>query len=95
MNDLSFSSPPAPTPDLDPTVTLLDAKQLAQALQLPVSWVKEQTDAGQLPCLRLGQKTRYNLAAVAQAVMQQASQAHARPKRKKAAPVADLQEMSA
>jgi excisionase family DNA binding protein len=46
------------------TDRLLDAKDVAELLSVPVSWVREATRAGQLPVVRLGRYCRYDRADV-------------------------------
>ncbi len=43
---------------------LLVASEVAEILAVPVSWVRETTRAGYLPCVRLGRYVRYEKAAV-------------------------------
>lgn len=38
---------------------LLDAQQAAILLNVKVSWIREATRTGQLPCLRVGRHLRY------------------------------------
>ncbi len=38
---------------------LLDAQQAAVLLNVKVSWIREATRTGQLPCLRVGRHLRY------------------------------------
>lgn len=38
---------------------LLDAREVAELLNVPVSWVREATRAGQLPCVAVGRYRRY------------------------------------
>ena len=46
------------------TEKLLTAEEVAEWLQLPVSWVRESTRSGALPCIELGRYRRYDRAAV-------------------------------
>jgi excisionase family DNA binding protein len=39
---------------------LLEAKDVAELLSVPVGWVREQTRAGNLPCVALGRYRRYD-----------------------------------
>ena len=43
---------------------LLDANEVAELLAVPVTWVREQTRAGRMPCLELGRYRRYDRDAV-------------------------------
>ena len=47
---------------------LLNLIGLANRLRLPANWLKQEADAGRLPCLKVGRKRRFNLTAV-QAVL--------------------------
>jgi hypothetical protein len=47
-----------------PVGGLLDAKALATALSLPVSWVREKARQGEIPCTRAGRYVRFDLASV-------------------------------
>lgn len=46
------------------TDRLLDAKEVAELLHVPVSWVRESTRSGAMPCVELGRYRRYRLADV-------------------------------
>lgn len=46
------------------TERLLDAKEVAERLHVPVSWVRESTRSGAMPCVELGRYRRYDLADV-------------------------------
>ena len=46
------------------TDRLLDAKEVAARLNVPVSWVRESTRSGGMPCVQLGRYRRYEWAAV-------------------------------
>ena len=46
------------------TARLLDAGEVAELLNVPTSWVREQTRAGRLPHLTLGRYKRYEREAV-------------------------------
>jgi excisionase family DNA binding protein len=43
---------------------LLDAHEVAELLHVPVSWVRESTRSGALPCIELGRYRRYERQAV-------------------------------
>jgi len=43
---------------------LLDAGQVAERLNVPVSWVREQTRTGTIPHIELGRYRRYERAAI-------------------------------
>jgi hypothetical protein len=38
--------------------------ELARATQIPTAWLKRESDAGRLPCIRAGKMLRFDLAAV-------------------------------
>lgn len=46
------------------TDRLCAADELADVLNLPVSWVREKTRSGSIPHVRLGRYVRYEVAAV-------------------------------
>ena len=46
------------------TARLLDAAEVAERLNVPVSWVRESTRSGAMPCVELGRYRRYEWAAV-------------------------------
>jgi excisionase family DNA binding protein len=43
---------------------LIDAREVAELLNIPVTWVREQTRSGAMPCVELGRYRRYVLADV-------------------------------
>lgn len=43
---------------------LLTAVEVAELLAVPVSWVRESTRSGAMPCVRLGRYVRFERAAV-------------------------------
>ena len=47
---------------------------LAEELQLPVSWLKEQAVNGFIPCLFIGRKMRFNVEAVKKSLADMAGQ---------------------
>jgi excisionase family DNA binding protein len=59
--------PAAPLP-VNPAAELLDAKSVARALSLPVSWVCEKARQGEIPSARAGRYVRFDLAAVRRAL---------------------------
>jgi hypothetical protein len=62
-----------PTPAPAPTAAaapLLDAGQIAAALSVPKSWVREQSRLGHIPVVRLGRYCRYRLTDVEAAIAQ-------------------------
>jgi len=40
---------------------LLDAKEIAERLGVPESWVRESARSGAMPCVRLGRYIRFDL----------------------------------
>ena len=46
------------------TGRLLDAHEVAERLHVPVSWVRESTRSGAMPCVELGRYRRYDWPAV-------------------------------
>lgn len=46
------------------TDRLLDANEVAELLHVPVSWVRESTRSGAMPCVELGRYRRYDRADV-------------------------------
>lgn len=66
-------SQPAPTPG-----RLLTAKEVAELLAVPESWVREATREGRIPYLALGRYRRYQAAEIEAWLADQ----HARPKPK-------------
>ena len=46
------------------TDPLLDAHEVADWLGVPVSWVRESTRSGAMPCVQLGRYRRYDRADV-------------------------------
>ena len=47
------------------TEPLLDAREVAERLNVPVSWVRESTRSGAMPCVELCRYRRYEWATVA------------------------------
>jgi excisionase family DNA binding protein len=43
---------------------LLEAAEVAELLNVPVTWVREQTRSGAIPCVELGRYRRYDGAEV-------------------------------
>lgn len=72
MSDASDSAVDAPAGKL------LTAADLSRRLDLPLSWVRKQTDEGTIPCLRLGQRTRYSASEVESTLRAMASQSRPR-----------------
>jgi len=46
------------------TERLVTADEVAELLSVPVSWVREATRSGAMPCVRLGRYVRFELASV-------------------------------
>lgn len=43
---------------------LLKVEEVAEALNVPISWVYKKAEQGILPCIRVGRYLRFDLAAV-------------------------------
>ena len=54
---------------------LLNLRELAIKLGLPVEWLSDQAESGDIPCLRVGEKLLFNLGAVTSALAEQAATA--------------------
>ena len=52
----------------DPNERLLDSKQLADVLQVPVTWIEQQAREGNIPSLPCGRRRRYRRSAVEAAI---------------------------
>ena len=52
----------------DPNERLLDSQQLADVLQVPVTWIEQQAREGNIPSLPFGRRRRYRLSAVEAAI---------------------------
>lgn len=46
------------------TERLLDAREVAERLGVPETWVRESARSGAMPCVRLGRYVRFDLADV-------------------------------
>ena len=46
---------------------------LSRKLNLPVKWLKEKAIKGQIPCLRIGRRFRFNIEAVEAALLEKAA----------------------
>lgn len=57
----------------EPVTRLLTAEQVAKLLQVPKTWVYEQTRRGQIPTVRLGRYYRYDLPAIREWIKEQTS----------------------
>ena len=53
------------------TDRLLNARDVAERLQVPESWVREQARRGRIPSLKLGHYTRFRLEALEQWIKDQ------------------------
>ena len=60
---------------------LLTAKEVAELLAVPESWVREATRAGRIPHLRLGRYRRYQPAAIEAWLTENRAEAHSRNRR--------------
>jgi hypothetical protein len=52
---------------------LVNLNRLAAELRLPRDWLRREARAGRLPCLRVGRRLVFNLAAVEQALADRAA----------------------
>jgi excisionase family DNA binding protein len=61
-----------PTRELttDPNERLLDSQQLAEILQVPVTWIEQKAREGNIPSLTCGRRRRYRRSAVEAAIKQ-------------------------
>jgi len=53
---------------------LLNLYGLSRELNLPVKWLKAKAIEGQIPCLRIGRRFRFNREAVEAAILDMASE---------------------
>jgi excisionase family DNA binding protein len=63
-----FSSPHKSSED--PNERLLDSQQLADVLQIPVTWIEQQAREGNIPSLSFGRRRRYRRSSVEAAIKQ-------------------------
>jgi excisionase family DNA binding protein len=61
---------PSPESGPDPNERLLDSRQLAEILQVPVTWIEQQAREGNIPSLPFGRRRRYRRSAVEAAIKQ-------------------------
>jgi len=61
---------PFPESDTDPNEPLLDSQQLANILQVPVTWIEHQAREGNIPSLPFGRRRHYRRSAVEAAIKQ-------------------------
>jgi hypothetical protein len=52
---------------------LVSLNRLAAELHLPRNWLKQEAQAGRLPCLRVGRRLLFNVAAVEQVLADRAA----------------------
>ena len=53
---------------------LVNLTGLSRRVRLPAAWLKSQAAAGRLPCLRVGRKVRFNVAAVEKTLAEMAAE---------------------
>ena len=58
--------------DMEAQQRLLTLPELARRLRLSATWVRNETEAGRLPCLRAGRRTLYSQRAVERALLRRA-----------------------
>ena len=61
-----FSAPALPSED--PNERLLDSQQLADVLQVPVTWIEQQAREGNIPSLSFGRRRRHRRSSVEAAI---------------------------
>ena len=44
----------------DSTTKLIDVREMARILNVPVSWLYERTRVGTIPCVRIGKYVRFD-----------------------------------
>lgn len=49
---------------MEHTPSLLTLHELARRLRVSASWLREESDAGRIPCLKAGRRRLYNLEAI-------------------------------
>ena len=54
-------------------VTYYSLEALAATLALPKGWLKDEADAGRIPCLKVGTRRRFDLQAVRDALAERAA----------------------
>lgn len=59
---------PPREPAADPNERLLDSQQLAEIMQIPVTWIEQQAREGNIPSLPCGRRRRYRRSAVEAAI---------------------------
>lgn len=52
---------------------ILTLTELADALRVPEKWLEAEAEAGRIPCLRVGKRYRFALAAVEAALLKRAA----------------------
>ena len=52
---------------------LVNLRELAIRLGLPVEWLADRAESGDIPCLKVGEKLLFNLEAVTSALAEQAA----------------------
>lgn len=55
------------------TNELVTLDALVQRLEIPKAWLRKRTNEGIIPCLRIGNKAKYNLHAVKSAILEAAA----------------------
>ena len=61
---------------------LLNLRELASRLKLPMSWLKKEAASGRLPCLRVGQRVLFSFSAVEEALLFRAGEYQVKSDRK-------------
>lgn len=52
---------------------VVTVRKLSRLTRLPMTWLREEADAGRLPCLRVGRRLLFNPAAVEAALAERAA----------------------
>lgn len=58
---------------------LATLRGLARELKISIEWLRDEADAGRIPCLRAGRKRLFNVEAVRQALLRRAAREAAPP----------------
>lgn len=61
---------------------LLNLRDLAHRLELPMSWLREEASSGRIPCLRVGRRVLFSFAAVEESLLYRAGEYQVKSDRK-------------
>ncbi len=59
---------------MDENKSLSTVRELANELGLPVAWLKDEAQAGRIPCLRIGKRLVFNAEAVERTLVERAGE---------------------